>query len=186
MSQYYYEVVDATPFLYGYYHRKELSLIRTIFHTFLSKRPRKSENNARILDVGCATGRILRGIQKSAPESLFVGLDMSPRMIKLAKVDRESSTEFLVGDIRNLPFRDRMFDFVYSLEVIEHLDSKLESVPLAISEVIRVTREDGCTVLESTSLWHFRIQEILRRGLPGLRISLLQQKTLARFSQTYR
>jgi len=185
MSPYYYEVVDATPFLYGYYHQKELSLIQNSVHAFVSKQDRMSQSRARILDVGCATGRIIRRIQESAPEALFVGLDMSPRMTKLANMGKDSSTEFCVGDIRNLPFRDGVFDFVYSLEVIEHLDRKVESVPLAISEVMRVTREEGCTILESTSSWHFRIQGILRRGLPGIHISLFRQQNLSKFSETY-
>ena len=186
MSRQYYNVVDATPFLYGYYHAKELSSIRAFLTSFLSKIDSTKVGDLRILDIGCATGRIIEHLQGAAPASLFVGVDLSREMIKLAKKTRRSHTEFLVGDIRNLPFRDVAFDFVYTLEVLEHLGRKLQAIPNAVSEVMRVTRTGGFTTFESTSLWHFQLQEILQGSLPGIHVSLLQQKNLAQYSKVYR
>ncbi len=186
VSRQYYNVVDATPFLYGYYHAKELSSIRTFLTSFLSKIDSTKVGNLRILDIGCATGRIIEHLQGAAPASLFVGVDLSREMIRLAKKIRRSRTEFVVGDIRNLPFRDVAFDFVYTLEVLEHLGRKLQAIPNAVSEVMRVTRTGGFTTFESTSFWHFRLQEILQRSLPGVHVSLLQQENLAQYSKAYR
>lgn len=185
MSVQYYNVVDSTPFLYGYYHAKELLWIRTRLRSFLSKAD-ASPSHIRVLDIGCATGRIIGCLDQDAPDSLFVGMDLSSRMIGIARKNRGPHTELIVGDIRSLPFRKSAFDFVYSLEVLEHLDRKPEAIPRAVDEAMRVTRQGGMTTLESTSLWHFRLQEAVQRGLPGIHVSLLQQKSFERYSKVYR
>src|SRR5690242_4055347 len=88
MSGQYYDVVDATPFIYGYYHAKELSSIRSFLTSFLSKIDSTRVGDLRILDIGCATGRIIGHLQGAAPASLFVGVDLSREMIRLAKKTR--------------------------------------------------------------------------------------------------
>ena len=186
ISSHYYSVVDATPFLYGYYHTKEVSFIQNALDAFFSESSNSSRPSSTILDIGCATGRVIKYIQDFRPESHFVGLDISARMIRLAKEDTGPNVEYVVGDIRSLPFRSETFDFVYSLEVIEHLDRKSIAIPLAVNEAMRVTREGGSTTLESTSLWHFRLQEVIKWGLPGAHTSLMQKQSLSRFSDTYR
>lgn len=161
-------------------------MIRDALRAFLSNHDFPGQNNHRILDIGCATGRAIESIHAEAPGSLFVGLDISPKMVRLAKTRRNSPIELLVGDIRCLPFRKGAFDFVYTLEVLEHLARKTKGIPAAVSEVMRVTRAGGSCTFESTSFWHFQLQEIISRGLPGAHVSLLQQRGLTRFSKTYR
>ena len=106
-------------------------------------------------------------------------------MAKAAKRTLKDDIECIVGDIRNLPFRDRAFDFVYSLEVIERLPRKPESVRIALKEIIRVCKDRGHSLVESTSTRHFHFQSLIMRGLPGIRASIFQEKPLQQFSQIY-
>jgi ubiquinone/menaquinone biosynthesis C-methylase UbiE len=180
----YYSIVNSTPFLYGYYHEKEVSFIRKAIRDFLNNVDSAPELPPMILDIGCATGRVIRSIRTSIPSAQFVGLDLSRNMIRLGKAVRDALVEFVVADIRCLPFRNDTFHFVYSLEVIEHLNDKAVSVPRAVSEVIRVTRENGHVTLESTSTLHFRFQEFLRERVPDLHASLFQPES--KFLESHR
>src|SRR3989337_1584059 len=86
-----------------------------------------NKNKCNLLDIGCGRpcecmddGSFLKSI------GCGVGLDLD---IKKAPVD----FKFIKGNIVNLPFSNKTFDAVTSLEVFEHLDS-VEQVDMAINE----------------------------------------------------
>lgn len=60
-----------------------------------------------ILDLGCGIGRLTLPLATAFPAVSFVGLDISPRMVALArnnvKARRLRNTRFLTGDGRSLP-----------------------------------------------------------------------------------
>ena len=185
----YYQIVRATPFLYGYYHVKEMAILRQILVNFLSTRKSIMKEQVHALDIGCATGRVISEMQTYATEATFIGLDISVSMAKLAKANGSNNTEFVVGDIRNLPFHDDCFDFVYALEVVEHLDNKAESIPKALCEVTRTVAKSGLLVLESSSLHHLRVQDSIRkivlRLFPSSRGSAARNIIPTKFREIY-
>ena len=184
ISDHYYGIVGDTPFLYGYYHSKELSFLAKVLRNYHVENDVHGDE-VRILDIGCATGRVLRHVSRLAPDARLFGLDLSPRMAKAAGKTMNRKIESIVGDIRNLPFRDEAFNFVYSLEVIEHLPDKPSSVLLALGEMVRVSKKRCYSVVESTSAGHFIVQSLIRRALPKLRASVLQEEKLQRYSELY-
>lgn len=183
ISDSYYRIVHATPFLYGYYHHKEISILTRAFRAFLARGT--GSENPFVLDIGCASGRVILTISSYAPDAVFIGLDVSTKMIRLAKMNKRANVEYVVGDIRSLPFKDRAFDFVYSLEVIEHLNNKQTSIPMAVSDVLRTTKPSGCILLESTSVNHFLLHAIARRAFPGATASFLADRSLENYRQVY-
>ena len=101
-----------------------------------------SHNTGRLdaLDLACGTGDIAFAL--SARGAAVVGLDITPRMVKLARAkqatDRTRCT-FLVGDMMALPFPDAHFDLVtagYGLRNVPTLQG-------ALLEIYRVLRPGG-------------------------------------------
>ena len=99
------------------------------------------------LDLACGTGDIAFAL--AADGAQVVGLDITPRMVELAKkkgtvtflrnAKKGDSPLFLVGDMLALPFPDRAFDLVttgYGIRNVPDID-------VALSEVRRVLRPGG-------------------------------------------
>jgi SAM-dependent methyltransferase len=91
---------------------------------------------SRILDVGCAKGFMLFDFRELVPGVEVVGLDVSDYAL------RESlpavRPRLLRADARALPFRDRSFDLVISINTIHNLG--LEDCARALREIERVGR----------------------------------------------
>ena len=106
-----------------------------------------SVKNAKVLDIGCGRGEmifwaILSGAKKAC------GIDYSKDAIKLAKsalarqekeIQRKSS--FRLMDAKNLKYKDKSFDAVFMIEVLEHL-YEYEQIQV-FNEVNRVLKPDG-------------------------------------------
>jgi demethylmenaquinone methyltransferase/2-methoxy-6-polyprenyl-1,4-benzoquinol methylase len=96
----------------------------------------------RVLDLATGTGDIAYGFGDDAAR--VVGLDITPRMIELARAKHpaRSQVHFLVGDMLALPFPSRSFDAVtvgYGLRNVPDLG-------VALDEIARVVRPGGCLV----------------------------------------
>ena len=91
----------------------------------------------RVLDLACGTGDI---VFAAAPHvQRAVGLDVTHRMLQLAKVRAESRVQFVAGDMLALPFPDRSFTVVtigYGLRNVPDL-------PQSLREIRRVLAPDG-------------------------------------------
>ena len=98
-----------------------------------------------VLEVGCGTGNYLEAIQTISGVTVH-GIDPSSEMLERlrerlpkAKIERASAEE--------LPFPDRSFDFIYSVDVIHHVVNR----PSCFREAFRVLKPGGaiCTVTDS-------------------------------------
>jgi demethylmenaquinone methyltransferase/2-methoxy-6-polyprenyl-1,4-benzoquinol methylase len=99
-----------------------------------------SPAGGRVLDLATGTGDI--AFAMSTGNTCVVGLDVTPRMIELARARAAESRRpvFLVGDMLALPFPDASFDVVttgYGLRNVPDLEK-------AIDEIARVLRPGGC------------------------------------------
>ncbi len=68
----------------------------------------------KLLDIGCGTAHIIQELATSNRSSHFVGLDVSPAMLRIANTNIMSlfNVELAEGDGFNLPFPDCTFDIV--------------------------------------------------------------------------
>ena len=73
-----------------------------------------------VLDCGCGTGPMLELLHQKYPAKHYVGLDLTPEMIKVAQAKKLSNTEFIVGDSENLPFAEDSFDAVICSNSFHH------------------------------------------------------------------
>jgi SAM-dependent methyltransferase len=74
--------------------------------------------DTRILEVGCATGRLLGFLKEFGYTHVF-GLDPAPDCAELAR--KLYGVEVFTGSIFNAPVEEHSYDFLISLEVLEHI-----------------------------------------------------------------
>ena len=73
-----------------------------------------------VLDCGCGTGPMIQILHEKYPDKHYVGLDLTPEMVRVAQAKQLSNTEFLVGDSENLPFAEETFDAVICTNSFHH------------------------------------------------------------------
>lgn len=90
--------------------------------------------NATILDVGCNIGWL--AFNKN-PSATYIGLDTDSLLVKVAKeICKMKDVHFVLADARRMCFRDHVFDRVFCLEVLEHIEDEY-SVLTELSRVIK-------------------------------------------------
>ncbi len=105
---------------------------------------------ARILDVGCGTGRLLlRGVDEAEH---VTGIDLSSEMIKASQQnfflhDCDDKSTFLVADAYALPFEDDRFQVSLSTCVM----FLLPKPDKGLKELIRVTSPEGTVTMLNPS-----------------------------------
>ncbi len=69
---------------------------------------------SKLLDVGCGTAHIIKRLAKRCKNLLFIGLDVSPAMMDMARNNTQGLTnvELVQGDGLELPFKGSEFDVV--------------------------------------------------------------------------
>ena len=88
-----------------------------------------------VLDAGCGEGYDVARILDANPQLIFHGIDISSKAVQKSRT-MAPTMHSVVGSVFDLPYPDKSFDLVISLEVLEHLDNP----PAAIAEYKRVTR----------------------------------------------
>lgn len=119
------------------------------------------------LDVGCGIGFMLPMLYRRAGKT--VGFDYSQDVLDYAEYMSKKkclSMRFIKGDIEKLPFKDKEFELVVCLSVLEHF--KNPEVPLA--ELKRVTRHTLIVGYPTeTPIFHF-LHNTVSRLSPKRRI----------------
>jgi ubiquinone/menaquinone biosynthesis C-methylase UbiE len=94
-----------------------------------------------VLDAGCGTGLTTLRIAERCPGCKVYGVDLSPKMIEVARNDaakRGLDVDLRIGSITDLPYPDESFDVVLTNIMFHHLD--LAEKRLAVAEIARVLR----------------------------------------------
>ncbi|MFL5961317.1 MAG: bifunctional demethylmenaquinone methyltransferase/2-methoxy-6-polyprenyl-1,4-benzoquinol methylase UbiE [Gaiellaceae bacterium] len=126
----------------------------------------------RVLDAACGTGDLAIADRKAGAGAV-TGLDFSEKMLERART-KQSSIEWVQGDMLALPFADGTFDAA----TVGFGVRNVESLELGLSELRRVLRPGGrLAILEITqprgalrpfySLWFDRVVPLLGKVLPG-------------------
>jgi ubiquinone/menaquinone biosynthesis C-methylase UbiE len=99
-------------------------------------------HGARILDVGCGTGRWLR--RYGAIGYQPTGLDATPAMLQIAR-QQGTVAPLIAGEAHRLPFTNATFDCVSDITVVQHIQPTLQSE--ALGEMLRVLKPGGKLIL---------------------------------------
>ena len=136
-----------------YYRACEIALIRRAVGSLAGKRMLKLD-----LWNEAFNTRILHWARAQGAEAF--GLDHSVVVSSKAKANgrRESAETRLVrADIRELPFPDESFDFLYTMGTIEHIDEYRQ----AVAECHRVLRPGGRAVIGVPDRWNLFLRPLM-------------------------
>lgn len=123
---------------YGYY----LDQLRKLFHTDLSR--------SRILDIGCGAGglpELLDGEYQS-----YFGIDYKMHILRLADHSRDAF--YIQGNGIRLPFPNSSFDYIFGLDVIEHLHGGSRWQQEFMLEISRVMAPLGLCMISTPNWWY--------------------------------
>ena len=124
----------------GYYYDGRWRSVAEEMVTYYGLQP-----GARILDVGCGKGFLLYEFTQVLPEARVAGIDISQYAVEHAK---EEVKPFLqVGHAARLPYRDRSFDLVVSINTLHNL--YIYDLWSALREIERVARGAKYIVVEA-------------------------------------
>lgn len=85
----------------------------------------------RILDLGCGNGRLREALPPELiPEGNFFGLDISEKLLDIARSNHPKEHFFKHDFAKKLPFGADNFDFIISIAAFHHLLNKKDQIQL--------------------------------------------------------
>lgn len=168
---------------WDWWHRGRQRILAAVIDDALRTREPRGDRPVEFLDVGCGTGGTTRFLAGGGRRSV-VGCDMATEALVFSA--RRGLLDLVQAGAHRLPFRDRSFDVVLALDVLEHhADDRAVA-----GELARVVRAGGLVVVTVPAfefLWgpHDVISHHRRRyRLPQL-VELLARAGLAIRLATY-
>lgn len=101
-----------------------------------------------LLDCGCGTAPMLTLLYEKYPDKHYTGIDLTPKMIEVAKAKKMKNVELIVGDCENLPFAENSFDAVICSESFHHYPNPQDF----FNSVYRVLRPNGRLILRDITM----------------------------------
>ncbi|OIP73042.1 MAG: hypothetical protein AUK43_01495 [Oscillatoriales cyanobacterium CG2_30_40_61] len=133
------------------------------------------KTGSRILDFGCASGRILRELADLSDICEIWGTDISADCIAWCQQNMSPPFHFFVGTtLPHLPFEDRYFDLIYAGSVFTHIDDLADAWLL---ELRRILKPGGLAFITIQEQYIFdKIKEFPELWLSNNNVWLPEQK----------
>jgi ubiquinone/menaquinone biosynthesis C-methylase UbiE len=110
------------------------------------------ENN-RILDFGCAAGRVTRWVKDFAPNAEVWGVDIDASRIVWANLALASRAHFVMTTkIPHLPFEDRSFSLVFAFSVFSHIDDLADAWLLELRRILDIGKCAVITIMDNSTI----------------------------------
>ncbi len=118
----------------------------------------------KILDLSCGTGELLQTLyQKSKGTAKLYGLDISEDMLQKAREKLPRKIVLVQGDVHNLPFDEKEFDYVLCTEAFHHYHSQNQ----AVAEMRRVLKQNGKLIIVDVNFFLPPIHWLFQKLEPG-------------------
>ncbi len=99
-----------------------------------------TKKSCKILDIGCGKGRYLSNLTKKYIKHDYYAVDLSSTVMNYIDCTIKEKRQ---GTLTNIPYDNKMFDFVYTCEALEHAID----IENAIKELVRVTKPGGKIII---------------------------------------
>ena len=80
----------------------------------------KKEDYIDLLDCGCGTGPMISLLYEEDPGRHYTGIDLTPRMIEVARAKNLKGVDWVTGDCEDLPFEENSFDVIICSNSFHH------------------------------------------------------------------
>jgi len=125
------------------------------------------EAGTRIMEMGCAGGRMLRWLNDVADRCEIWGTDLSGDHIVWCKQNLQPPFHFFITtSTPHLPFGDNYFDMIYAGSVFTHIDDLAETWLLELRRVVKPGGLLYITVCENESI------RVIKEEMPTLASTL--------------
>ncbi len=116
---------------------------------------------ARVLDLGCGRGRLLKLIHEMYPEAELVGSDIDESSIEAAKKRVGQRARLKNEGATIISEKDNSLDMVVSTLVFHHLD--VATKKLAVAEIYRALRPGGRVLIADFGKSDSKIERLIAR-----------------------
>ena len=125
--------------------KRSINIAREVFVKWLQQ---QGFSEGRILEVGCGSGEVAIELAIQFPKAKVTGLDLSEPMLEMARASAENAglsdrVLFKKGDTQSMPFEDKSFDAIVSLNTFHVVKDPV----LMVNEIERVLAPDGCLMV---------------------------------------
>lgn len=118
---------------------------RSLYESVLNRLDELSFNN--LLDVGCGTGNLLKLIS-SRYDTQIAGVDLTPKMLNIARIKLGDEVDLKIADSEELPFDNDKFDMVICTDSFHHYPHPDK----VLGEIKRVLKQDGMILIADPSV----------------------------------
>lgn len=136
--------------------------------------------SGRVLDVGCGSGQTMTWFRRLYPGWRAVGVDVAADGVRA--VDRSSRQMACLASATELPFADRSFDALITLDVLQHLPLE-GGDERALAEMHRVLRPGGVLFVRTNAQTIPRSPDdpvhMFRRYDPPVLVSRLERNSFS-------
>jgi ubiquinone/menaquinone biosynthesis C-methylase UbiE len=113
-------------------------------------------NTNRVLEFGCAAGRMLRHVSEFVPRAELWGVDLSAQHIQWCVDNLTPAMHFATTTmIPHLPFEDRYFDLIFCGSVFTHIEDIQQSWLLELGRILRPSGKLFITIHDEHTVKHF-------------------------------
>lgn len=119
---------------------------------------------AKVLDVGCGTGRLCT--QLAGKNVNYTGVDISQEQITIAQQTCPTGA-FWQATMTKLPFEDGSFDYVFMVASLHHLAGRTAREQAA-AEALRVLKPQGTLFVTVMGLWQPKYWPLFMNKKDGL------------------
>jgi len=105
------------------------------------------EGTKRILEFGCAAGRMIRWLDDLAPSHEIWGVDIWASAVLWCKDHLSPPLHFATTTVcPHLPFEDHYFDFIYAGSIFTHVEDMTDAWFLELRRILRPGGKFYCTI----------------------------------------
>ena len=104
-----------------------------------------------LLDAWCGPAALLQLVSEKFPDKHYVGIDLTPKMIEVAKKKKIKNAKFIVWDCEKLPFERDSFDIIVCSQSFHHYPNPQDF----LNSVQETLKPWWKLILRDMSLWKY-------------------------------